>query len=55
MVELTVSSGADLIDNGGLEIDEESTRNVFTGAGFAEERVEGIVPTADRLVRWHLK
>ena len=50
VVELTVSSGADLIDNGGLEIDEESARNVFTGAGFAEERVEGIVPTADRLV-----
>ena len=41
-------------DNGGLEIDEDSTRYVLAGTSLAEERVEGIVTTTDGLVAGHL-
>jgi len=52
--QLTVCSGADLIDHGGLQIDEDGTGNVLAGAGLAKEGVEGIITTADGLVRGHL-
>jgi len=52
--ELSVSSGPDFVNDGGLQIDEDGARNVFTGPSLGEESVERIVTTADRLVRWHL-
>jgi len=52
--QLAVGSGADLIDHGGLQIDEDGTWHVFAGAGLAEEGVEGVITTADGLVRGHL-
>ena len=54
MVELTVGSGADLVNDGGLEIEVDSTGNVLASASLREEGVEGIVATTDGLVRGHL-
>lgn len=52
--ELAVGSGPHLVDDGGLQIHEHGTRNVLSGAGLAEERVEGVVSSTDRLVARHL-
>ena len=54
MEELSVGSGSDLIDNGGLEIEEDATGNVLSSTSLGEEGVEGIVATANSLVGWHL-
>jgi hypothetical protein len=54
MEQLTVSSGTNLIDHCGLQIDEDGTRNVLSGTGLGEKRVEGIITTSDRLIGWHL-
>ena len=43
-----------LTDNCGLQIDEDGAGHVFAGAGLAEERVEGVVIGAHRLVTGHL-
>ena len=40
-------------DDGGLEIDEDGSRDVFSGSGFGEEGVEGVVLDADVVVGWH--
>ena len=37
-----------------LEIDKDTSGNVFAGSGLAEEGVEGIITTSDCLVRGHL-
>jgi hypothetical protein len=52
--QLTVGSGADLIDDGGLEVDEDGTGDVLASTSLGEEGVEGIITTADGLVRGHL-
>jgi len=52
--QLTVSSGADLIDDGRLQVDEHGTGDVLASAGLAEEGVEGIITTSDGLVTGHL-
>ena len=52
--ELTVSTGSDLVDHGGLEVDEDGTRDVFPCAGLAEEGVESIVTSSNGLVTRHL-
>jgi hypothetical protein len=52
--QLTVSSGADLIDNSRLQIEEDSTRDVLAGTSFREKGVESIITTTDGLVRRHL-
>ena len=54
MEELAVGSCAHLIDDGWLQIDHHTTRDVLACTSFGEERVEGIVATANRLVTWHL-
>ena len=41
-------------DDGGLQIDEDATRDVLAGASLAEEGVEGVVATSDGLVTGHL-
>lgn len=43
MEELLVGAGADLVDNGGLQISHDSTRNIFTSASLLEEGLEGLV------------
>jgi len=52
--ELSVGSGSDLIDNGGLEIEEDASGDVLTSTSLGEEGVESIITTTDGLVRWHL-
>jgi hypothetical protein len=52
--ELTVGTSADLIDNGGLEIEEDASWDVLTGTSLGEEGVESVVTTANGLVGWHL-
>jgi len=52
--ELAVGTSADLIDDGGLEIEEDATGDVLTGTSLGEEGVEGIVTATNGLVRWHL-
>ena len=54
MEELSVGSGSDLIDNGWLEIEEDSSWDVLTGTSLGEEGVESVVTTTDGLVGWHL-
>jgi hypothetical protein len=54
MEELSVGSGSNLIDDGGLEIEEDASGDVLAGTGLREEGVESIVTTSDRLIRRHL-
>ena len=54
VVELAVGAGADLVDDGRLEVDEDGARHVLARAGLREEGVEGVVAAADGLVRGHL-
>ena len=52
--ELAVGAGADLVDDGGLEVDKDAARDVLARAGLGEEGVERVVTAADGLVRRHL-
>ena len=54
MEELSVGTGSDLIDNGWLEIEEDSSWDVLTSTSLGEEGVESVVTTTDGLVGWHL-
>lgn len=50
MKKLSVCSGADFVDYGGFQVYEDGPGDVFAGASFAEEGVEGVVSTSDALV-----
>ena len=52
--ELSVGSSSNLIDNGWLEIEEDSSWDVLTGTSLGEEGVESVVTTTDGFVGWHL-
>jgi len=52
--ELSVGSSSDLIDNGGLEIEEDGSGDVLTGTSLREEGVESIVSSSNGLVGGHL-
>ena len=52
--QLSISSSSYFIDNGGFQVKEDSTGNVFSCSSLAEEGVEGIITTSDGLVRGHL-
>jgi hypothetical protein len=54
MEELSVGASSDLIDDGGLEIEEKAARNVFASTSLREEGVESVITTANSLVGWHL-
>merc|ERR1712086_1200376 len=54
VVQLAVGAGADLVHDGGLEVNEHAAGDVLARAGLREEGVEGIVAAADGLVRGHL-
>ena len=54
MEHLSVGPGSHLVDHRRLKVDEDSTRDVFAGAGLGEEGVEGVVRDADGLVGGHL-
>lgn len=52
--ELAVGTGTDLVDDGGFQVDKHCSRDVFPGAGFAEEGVESVVASSDCFVTGHL-
>jgi len=52
--QLSVGSGSDFIDNGGFQIEENSSGDVLSSSSFTEEGVEGIISSSDSLVRGHL-
>jgi len=52
--ELSVGAGTDLIDNGGLEIEEDAAGDVLASTSLGEEGVESVVATTDGLVGGHL-
>jgi hypothetical protein len=52
--ELSVGSGSDLINNCGLEIQEDCSGYVLSGTGFTEESIEGVITATDGLVGGHL-
>jgi len=52
--ELSVGASSDLIDDGGLEIEEDSAGDVLASTSLGEEGVESVVTTTDGLVGWHL-
>jgi len=52
--KLTVGTGADLIDDGWLQINEDGAWDVLAGSSLREKGVEGVVTTTDGLVRGHL-
>ena len=54
MEQLSVGTSSDLIDNGGLEIEEDGSGDVLTGTSLGEEGVESIVTATDRLIGRHL-
>jgi len=54
VVQLTVGASANLVNDGRLEVNEDSTRDVLASTGLGEEGVESVVTAADGLVRRHL-
>jgi hypothetical protein len=53
--QLAVGAGADLVDHGGLQVEEDAAGDVLARAGLGEEGVEGVVAAADGLVAGHLR
>jgi len=54
MEKLSVGSGSDLIDNGGLKIEEHTSGDVLASTSLGEEGVESIIATTDGLIGGHL-
>jgi len=52
--KLSVGAGTDFIDNGGLEIEEDSAGDVLASTSLGEEGVESIIATTDGLIGRHL-
>ena len=51
--ELAVGAGADLVDDGGLEVEHNAAGDVLAGAGFREEGVVRVILDSDCLVGGH--
>jgi hypothetical protein len=52
--QLSVGSGSDFINDGGFQIQKDSSGDVFSGSSFTEESVEGIISSSDGFVGRHL-
>merc|ERR1719234_2204644 len=52
MVELTVCSASGLVDDSGLQIDEDRSWDVLASAGLREEGLEGVI--SEGIVRGHV-
>merc|ERR1719431_384860 len=52
--ELTVCTGANLIDYSWLQIDKYSTGDMLASTSLAEEGVEGVITTSNGLITGHL-
>ena len=54
MEQLSVGAGSDFIDDGRLEIEEDSAGDVLASTSLGEEGVESIIATTDSLIGGHL-
>jgi hypothetical protein len=54
MEQLSVGSGSDFVNNGGFQIQEDGSGDVFTSSGLREESVEGIISSSDSFIGRHL-
>jgi len=54
VVQLAVSSSADLVTNAGLQVDENSSGNMLASTSLGEKGVEGIIAATNSLVGRHL-
>jgi len=54
VVELTVGASSDFIERSRLEVNEDTTRDVFAGTSLREEGVERVVAATDSLIGGHL-
>jgi len=52
--QLPVSASPHFINNSGFQVNENSPRDVFSSAGFAEESIEAVITTSNGFVRGHL-
>jgi hypothetical protein len=52
--ELAVSSSPHFINDSGLKVDKDCTRDMLPSTSFTEKGVEGIVTASNSLVTWHL-
>ena len=52
--QLSVGSSSDLINDGGLQIEEHTSGDVLSSSSLGEESVEGIISTSNGLVGGHL-
>ena len=50
MEELSVGTSSDFVNNGWLEIEEDTSGDVFTSTSLGEEGVESIITTTNGLV-----
>ena len=51
MVKLTVGSDTGFVDDGGFEVNKDSSWDVLSTSSFREEGLEGVISKS--LVRWH--
>ena len=51
---MSVGSSSDFINDGGFQIKEDGSGDVFSSSSFTEEGVEGIISSSDGFVGWHL-
>jgi hypothetical protein len=54
VVQLTVGSGADFVDDSGFQVNEDGAGDVLASTSLGEEGVESVVATTDGLVGRHL-
>jgi len=52
--ELSVGTSSDLVNDGWLEIEEDTSWDMFSSTSLREEGVESIITTSNGFVRWHL-
>jgi len=52
--ELSVGTGSDFVNDCWLQINENSSGNVFTSTSFREKGVERVVAATNGFVAWHL-
>lgn len=54
MEELAVRASSNLVNNGWLQIEENTSRYMLPSASFGEESVESVVASSNGLVTGHL-
>ena len=54
MKQSSVSSKSDFINDSWLQVNKDSSWNMFARASLREKGVEAVISTSNGLVRWHL-